>query len=83
MALVNSDVMNTSRNMYKRYRFPAEIIQYAVWVYYRFNVSHRDIEDFCVFHYLSTKTNVRTIFKNTVRLLTYLKCFEIVSIQPL
>ena len=31
--------------MYKRYRFPAEIIQFAVWLYYRFNVSHRDIED--------------------------------------
>ncbi|MDH3636535.1 MAG: IS6 family transposase [Gammaproteobacteria bacterium] len=30
---------------YKRYRFPAEIIQYAVWLYYRFNLSHRDIED--------------------------------------
>ncbi len=45
MALVNSDVMNTSRNMYKRYRFPAEIIQYAVWVYYHFNLSHRDVED--------------------------------------
>jgi len=32
-------------NIYKRYRFPAEIIQYAVWLYYRFNLSHRDIED--------------------------------------
>ncbi len=31
--------------MYKRYRFPAEIIQYTVWLYYRFNLSHRDIED--------------------------------------
>ena len=31
--------------MYKRYRFPSEIIQYAVWLYYRFNLSHRDIED--------------------------------------
>ncbi len=31
--------------MYKRYRFPPEIIQYAVWLYYRFNLSHRDIED--------------------------------------
>jgi len=37
--------MNTQRNMYKRYRFPAEIIRYAVWVYYRFNLSHRDVED--------------------------------------
>jgi len=36
--------MNNS-NMYKRYQFPAEIIQFAVWLYYRFNVSHRDIED--------------------------------------
>jgi len=37
--------MNTQRDMYKRYRFPAEIIRYAVWVYYRFNLSHRDVED--------------------------------------
>ena len=36
--------MNES-TMYKRYRFPAEIIQYAVWLYFRFNLSHRDIED--------------------------------------
>ena len=32
-------------NIYKRHRFPVEIIQYAVWLYYRFNMSHRDIED--------------------------------------
>jgi putative transposase len=32
-------------NIYKRFRFPAEIIQYTVWLYYRFNLSHRDIED--------------------------------------
>jgi putative transposase len=32
-------------NIYKRYCFPSEIIQYAVWIYYRFNLSHRDIED--------------------------------------
>jgi putative transposase len=31
--------------LYKRYRFPSEIIQYVVWLYYRFNLSHRDIED--------------------------------------
>ncbi len=31
--------------LYKRFRFPPEIIQYAVWLYYRFNLSHRDIED--------------------------------------
>ena len=32
-------------NTYKRHRFPADIISYAVWLYYRFNLSHRDIED--------------------------------------
>ena len=36
--------MNTS-NIYQRYRFPSEIIQYSVWLYYRINLSHRDIED--------------------------------------
>ena len=32
-------------NIYKRHRFPPDIISYAVWIYYRFNLSHRDIED--------------------------------------
>jgi putative transposase len=32
-------------NTYKRYRFPPDIISYAVWLYYRFSLSHRDIED--------------------------------------
>ncbi len=31
--------------MYKRHRFSLQIIQYAVWLYHRFNLSHRDIED--------------------------------------
>jgi len=32
-------------NTYNHHRFSAEIISYAVWLYYRFNLSHRDIED--------------------------------------
>ena len=32
-------------NIYKGHRFPPDIISYAVWLYYRFNLSHRDIED--------------------------------------
>ena len=32
-------------NTYKRHRFPPDIISYAVWLYYRFNLSHRDVED--------------------------------------
>ena len=37
--------MSKATSLYKRYRFPPEIIQYAVWLYNRFNLSHRDIED--------------------------------------
>jgi putative transposase len=37
--------MKKSTTMYKRHRFPPEIIQHAVWLYYRFNLSYRDIED--------------------------------------
>ena len=32
-------------NTYKRHRFPPDIISYAVWLYFKFNLSHRDIED--------------------------------------
>ena len=33
------------RNIYKRHRFPPDVIGYAGWLYHRFNLSHRDIED--------------------------------------
>ena len=37
--------MSRSTTRYKRHRFPPEIIQYAVWLYHRFSLSYRDIED--------------------------------------
>lgn len=37
--------MNHSVNLHKRHRYPSAIIQYAAWLYHRFNLSHRDIED--------------------------------------
>ncbi len=48
-------------NIYKRHRFPPEIISYAVWLYYRFNLSHRDIE------YLLAERGI-TISYETIRL---------------
>jgi putative transposase len=30
---------------YKRYRFPPEIIQQSIWLYVRFTLSFRDVED--------------------------------------
>jgi len=37
--------MKRSAMMYKCHRFPPEIIQDVVWLYHRFNLSSRDIED--------------------------------------
>ena len=37
--------MNQSANLYKRHRFPPTIIQHAVRLYHRLNLSHRDTED--------------------------------------
>lgn len=31
--------------MYKRYRFQRKLFNNAVWLYFRVNLSHRDIED--------------------------------------
>ena len=30
---------------FKRHRFPAEVIRHAVWLYFRFNLSLRDVEE--------------------------------------
>jgi len=45
MVLNGNSWMSRSTTLYKRHRFPPDIIQYAVWLYHRFNLSHRDIED--------------------------------------
>src|SRR5438105_15934226 len=33
------------RSPYRGYRFPAEIIAHAVWLYFRFHFSFRDVQD--------------------------------------
>jgi putative transposase len=35
----------TSTNSYKHHRFPAEIISHGVWLYFRFCLSYRDVEE--------------------------------------
>ena len=39
--------MNTPpvSNRYKCHRFPAEIISHSVWLYFRFCLSYRDVEE--------------------------------------
>jgi putative transposase len=36
--------VSSTTALYRRHRFPGEIISYAVWLYYRFPLSYRDIE---------------------------------------
>jgi putative transposase len=38
--------MNSETPSYHGYRFPPEIISHAVWLYHRFCLSFRDVEDF-------------------------------------
>ena len=37
--------MRTSVSLYHRHRFPAEIISHCVWLYFRFALSFRDVEE--------------------------------------
>ena len=30
---------------YRRHRFPASIVQHSIWLYLRFTLSYRDVED--------------------------------------
>ena len=39
---------NTATSSYKGHRFPYEIISHAVWLYFRFSLSFRDVEDLLV-----------------------------------
>ena len=38
-------MMSTSASLYYRHRFPAEIISHCVWLYFRFALSFRDVEE--------------------------------------
>ena len=35
----------SDRSPYRGYRFPPEIIAHAVWLYFRFHLSFRDVQD--------------------------------------
>jgi putative transposase len=40
--------MNPSANTerYKNHRFPGEIISHGAWLYYRFSLSYREVQEF-------------------------------------
>lgn len=38
-------VMSTFASLYRRHRFPSEVISHCVWLYFRFALSYRDVEE--------------------------------------
>ena len=38
--------MNQSRNPYVGHRYPIKIISHAVWLFFRFTLSFREVEEF-------------------------------------
>ena len=45
MLTLHTTPMRTSASLYHRHRFPVEIISHCVWLYFRFNLSFRDVEE--------------------------------------
>jgi len=43
--MLHTPLMHTSVSLYHRHRFPAEIISHSVWLYFRFALSFRDVEE--------------------------------------
>jgi hypothetical protein len=43
-----TDCMNKTNHLYHGYCFPSEIISHVVWLYHRFCLSFRDVEDLLV-----------------------------------
>src|SRR6266496_3963777 len=35
----------TAPALYRRHRFPSEVISHCVWLYFRFSISYRDVEE--------------------------------------
>ena len=55
---------------YRRHRFPSIVIQQAVWLYFRFALSYRDVEDMLAERGIDVSFSKHAIFAGaTVRLL--------------
>jgi hypothetical protein len=44
-----------SISLYRRHRFPAEVISHCVWLYFRFALSLRDIEEMLAIRFISLR----------------------------
>src|ERR1700716_3177148 len=62
--------MRTSVSLYHRHRFPAKIISHSVWLYFRFALSFRDVEEMLAIRGVAlTYETVREWCHNSLRLM--------------
>ncbi len=45
MHVPHNPLMHAASSLYRRHRFPSEIISHTVWLYFRFALSYRDVEE--------------------------------------
>jgi hypothetical protein len=70
----------TDAARYKNHRFPGEIISHGVWLYYRFPLSYRDVQELVVFQkwrwpYLHCSSKCIAVHKQTKDDVVHLRRF--------
>ena len=66
---------NTLAPNYKGFRFPPEIISHAVWLYFRFSLSFRDVEELLAQRgIVVTYETVRLSFIGNPALVSHITC---------
>jgi len=62
-------------NLYAGYRYPAQIISHAVWLYHRFTLSFRYIEELLAARGFTPINGIRltimSIIRNSIHLVNY------------
>ena len=59
--------MNQIKLLYHGYRFPPEIISHAIWLYHRFCLSYRDVEDLILVQKRKDKQAATRFFKKLMK----------------
>ncbi len=57
-------LMQTLSISYKRHRFPPEIIAHAVWLYVRFNLSLREVEEMLLERGIDVSYSIHSATRN-------------------
>ena len=52
---------------FKRHRFPPDVIRYAVWLYFRFTLSIRDVEELLAQRGIEVSRRSRSVLGDQVR----------------